>query len=309
MGLRLWRDEISPEDFFSVGEIGFAPMARDLAGPAFDRMLEGFLRMGTVLVEAWPLSVMVALLVLMNAWGGLLAMARSEKGRFTVLRVMAAAIVIVAALWHLGEVALRVVPGIFGWAPLWLGVVLARGGGVFPMMTGFGLLMWVFWWMGKVEAGWKKAPPRSRDALRRAGTLVLFPVIYWGAMEGWRVYGEDWGLLSRNVWLLAAIGASWLFVVALVLYMTGKDRMRVCLVQGQLVWWAGNWERFIWWGLMAALHLFLVEACGISAEAVLDSETVAGFAWAIFFPFLRGAVTVWLLGALVGLVLVKDGKG
>ena len=110
-------------------------------------------------------------------------------------------------------------------------------------------------------------------------------------------------MISRNVWMIGAIGAAWLGLVALVLYATGKEPMRTCLVKGQILWGAGHGERLIWWVLMTGLHVFLVEACGISAAVVLDSDAVTGYAWGMFFPFLRAAVYVWLLGALVRLVL------
>ncbi|MEM7146065.1 MAG: hypothetical protein AAF591_13085 [Verrucomicrobiota bacterium] len=100
-GVKLWGDEISPGEFLAVGEIGYAPVVRELVRPAFDGMLEGMLRLGTVLVEAWPLSVLVALLLLVNAGGCLGALGRDEGGGASWWRVGVAMRAVLAALCHL----------------------------------------------------------------------------------------------------------------------------------------------------------------------------------------------------------------
>ncbi|MEM7146651.1 MAG: hypothetical protein AAF591_16060, partial [Verrucomicrobiota bacterium] len=183
------------------------------------------------------------------------------------------------------------------------GQIAGSGLGLFPVMTGFVLLVWVLWWVARLGEGWEKAVPRSREAVARAGTLIWWPVLMWGVLEWWRADGAGVGLVSRNVWVLAGIGISGAFLVGLVLFATGRDTMRVCLFSGQAGWWVASWERMIWWGFMVVLHLFLLELCAVSAAAVLDTEAVTGFVWSVFLSLLRGAVYVWLLGALAGLVI------
>ncbi|MEM8953097.1 MAG: hypothetical protein AAGD22_03000 [Verrucomicrobiota bacterium] len=301
VGGELWRDEISPAEFLSVGELGYAPVVRDLARPAFDGLLEGLLRMGTVVVEAWPLSMLVAVLLLLNAGGCLGVLVRREGEGITVLRVGVVVLVVLAALTHLGDGLLRWRPSLFVGGALWARGFLAQAGGLFPFMTGFAVLVWVFWWMARLGEGWREVL-RGRDAVAKAGTLIVWPVLMWGVLFIWRGDVVFWDVVARNVWVLVAIATAWGFLVALILFSSGEVRMRDCLFRKQWGWWLNYWERMIWWGFMVILHLFLLELCAVSAAAVLDGATVAAFGWSVFLSLLKGAVYVWLLGALVRLV-------
>jgi len=60
-----------------------------------------------------------------------------------------------------------------------------------------------------------------------------------------------------------------------------------------------NAHRFGWFLLICAMHFFFIMACDAIARAAITDRLVALFCWKCIFVFLRGLITGWLLASWV----------
>lgn len=295
ISVELATDGISPDDFLRVDPLTPLPNLVELLAPAGDAAMDSFLRLATFIVEAWPLSVVLALCLLGNAGGALGHLWVAPRGGRRPARRLFTALAAAAAVFHLAETATRWLPS--KWTPELTPLraeVLRLGSDLFTVGCGVAVQVWLVLWV--TCSGARKFDGAVFPAAM--GRLVSLTVVIL-AYLGLRGLHHHYGDLNYGRFLTAGgIVVAFLMLPAQLRVMEGECGLITGLARHG-VWIFSHAERVFWWLAVAGIHLFLLHLLGAGTGILIGELHWAMWVWGVFFSFLKTGIYVWLLSAFI----------
>jgi hypothetical protein len=281
---------------------------RETPLPAFENIAGIFDNATTT----YPLSVIAAMLIIMN-WRGLHgALLRALRQRYGVFSFLIYLILLLSAI------AALLKPIVFWRLPEWGGLVpvanLLRVSAavdavafifeyLFGVYVQVYLIMVCFTWIRGLsfEEGelFRFAMRRFAFVLRWAGIVVLVSILivrvplllaYFMSIPDVLDY-----LPFQRLAMCILIICFAPMQVSLALH--NETLAEAIRAYGSFL--GKNWGRFIWFILICAIHFFFIMACDAIARGAISDRLIALVVWKVFFVTARGFITGWLLASWV----------
>jgi hypothetical protein len=260
----------------------------------------------------YPLSVIAAVLILLN-WRGLHgALVGALRKRYHFTSVFIYLILLLSALASLLK------PIVFWRLPEWGGLVPAAGllqisaavdavAFIFEYLFGVYiqvyLIMVCFAWIRGLsfEEGelFRFGMRRFSYVLKWAGIVVLLSTMLVRApllLAYFMNIPNVLDYLPLQRWLMCLLIISFASVqVSLALH--NENLLEAIRAHGQFL--RRNWNRFGWFLLICALHFFFIMVCDAIVRTAIADRLVALIVWKCIFVCVRGFITGWLLASWV----------
>lgn len=287
---------------------GFFEVWREVPLPA----LEGVAGIFDNATTTYPLSILAAILLLIN-WRGLHgALFRALGKRYGIWGYVIYALLLISAI------ATLLKPIVFWRLPAWGGNVPTAGllqisatidavGFIFEYLFGVYIQVYLITvclaWIKGLSFGeedlFKFAMRRFSYVLEWAGIVVIAGTLIVRAPLLLAYFRNVPGVLDYlplERFIMSALIISFASVqISLVLH---NETLRAAF-SAHREFIRRNAFRFGWFLLIAALHFFFLTACDVIVRTAIADRVVAVIIWKIFYVLARGLITGWLLASWV----------